>query len=248
MPVFFITSSTIHNQRVTITGALCDHLSGSLRVARGEELWLADDRRRRYRVHVEAADRHAVTGRILEERQGPPPPACGVILGQALLKGERMDWLIQKATELGVAAILPLVTGRTIVRPQTGRLDKQQSRWRAIALEAAQQSERWDLPGVSAPCATTGFFAQQDPAAVKLILTERILGRSLSGLALATPEQGSSSIVLAVGPEGGWTEGEVEQALAAGFRPVTLGERILRAETAALAALSLLQSRLGELG
>jgi 16S rRNA (uracil1498-N3)-methyltransferase len=248
MPVYFINSTQVADGTVTITGPLCDHLRGSLRVSPGEELWLADDRRRRYRMQVESADRGAVTGRILEERQGPPPSACRLVLGQALLKGERMDWLIQKATELGVAGILPLVTARTIVRPVTGRTDKQQQRWQAIALEAAQQSERWDLPEISPPIAHSDFLSREVLSAVKLILAERGEGTSLGSLALTSAGQGPSSIVLAVGPEGGWSDEEVAQALAAGFLPVTLGKRILRAETAALASLSVIQSRLGELG
>lgn len=247
MPVFFITPSNIHQQRITITGALCDHLRGSLRVNPGEELWLADDRRRRYRMQVETVERGAVTGRILEERQGPPSSAWRIVLAPALLKGERMDWLVQKATELGVAGILPLVTTRTIVRPVTGRTDKQHHRWQGIALEAAQQSERWDLPDIAPPNTLSDFLSRQGPAHIKLILAERDKGHSLPSLAL-TADQSPQPIVLAVGPEGGWSDEEVAQAQAAGFLPITLGERILRAETAALAALSVLQSRLGELG
>jgi len=248
MPVFFVTPSQISQRRVTITGSLCDHLRASLRVAAGEELWIADAARRRYRIVVETVDRHAVCARVLEERQGPPPSPCRLTLAQALLKGERMDWLIQKATELGAAAIVPLVTKRTIVRPRTARQETQVGRWQAIAVEAAQQSERWDLPAVSPPVDADQFFSRQEAGALKLILTERRTGHSLVSLALPAAAEGPQSVVLAVGPEGGWAEEEVCVAVDGGFLPLTLGDRILRAETAAVAALSVLQSRLGELG
>lgn len=247
MPVFFVTSSQIRQHRVTIPGPLCDHLRASLRVAVGDELWMADEARRRYRIVVEAVDRRAVSGRVLEERQGPPPAPCRLTLAQALLKGERMDWLIQKATELGVAAIVPLVTSRTIVRPRTARQETQVGRWQTIAVEAAQQSERWDLPAVSPPVDADQFFSRPEAGALKLVLTERRTGQSLSRLALPSAD-GPSSLIIAVGPEGGWTEEEVCAAVDGGFLPITLGERILRAETAAVAALCILQSRLGELG
>lgn len=245
MPVFFITPSQIHDKRVTISGPLCDHLRASLRVTAGEELWVGDDARRRYRIVVESVAPRALIGRVVEEREGPPRPGWRITLGQALLKGERMDWLIQKATELGTAAIVPLVTARTVVRPRPGRLEGQQSRWQAIALEAAQQSERWDLPAVSPPCDAADFFSRE-AGSIKLILAERAAGQSLFRLPLPSADAGL--LVLAVGPEGGWTEAEIGSALANGFLPITLGERILRAETATVAALSVLQSRLGELG
>jgi 16S rRNA (uracil1498-N3)-methyltransferase len=157
-----------------------------------------------------------------------------------------MDWLIQKATELGVATLVPLVTSRTVVRPRAARLASQRDRWQTIAIEAAQQSERWDIPTVSPPGDAVEFFRQQSSSSVRIILAERSSGKSLDRIPL--PQERSKLVVLAIGPEGGWTEEETGQALESGFVPVTLGPRILRAETAALAALSVLQSRLGELG
>jgi 16S rRNA (uracil1498-N3)-methyltransferase len=246
MPVFFITAEQVRNGTVTITGPLCDHLRASLRLQIGEAIWVGDDRRRRYLIRVSGIDRRSLRGHILEERAGAPAVNPSIIAGQALIKGDRMDWVIQKSTELGVAALTPLVASHTIVRPHTTRLAAQRERWQRIALEAAQQAERWDIPLVEAPCSCTEFFERQGSRSLKLILSERADGQSLSSMALPTGPD--NHIVIAVGPEGGWTAEEIRTALDSGFAPITLGKRILRAETATLAALSVLQSRLGELG
>lgn len=246
MPVFFIAAQQVQNGTVTITGPLLSHLRTSLRIQVGETIWLGDERRRRYLIEVTRIGRHDMAGCVLEAQEGPTPSGPTVTVGQALLKGDRMDWVIQKATELGVAALVPLMTAHTVVRPRTIRLAPQQERWQRIALEAAQQAERWEVPTVSAPWEPSKFFKVQSPAALKLILSARGPGQTLASIPL--PCGPESLVVIAVGPEGGWTSEELAQALECGFLPVTLGNRILRAETATLAALSVLQSRLGELG
>lgn len=246
MPVFFINSTQVADGTVTITGPLCDHLRGSLRVAEGEEFWVGDERRRRYRVKAIEVSRHLLRGQILEEQADKSHPCPPITLAQAILKGDKMDWVVQKATELGVAAIAPIVTSHTIVRPRTERYQAQQERWQKIALEAAQQSERWEVPEISAPCDSTAFFEAQSSASCRLILGERSDGQSLAAVSL--PSKPEERVVIAVGPEGGWTKEELKKAQVCGFLPVTLGKRILRAETATLAALSVIQSRLGELG
>lgn len=246
MPVFFITAQQIQNGTVTITGPLLSHLRTSLRIRVGETIWLGDDRRRRYLIEVTRIGRHEMAGCVLEAQDGPMPRGPTVTVGQALLKGERMDWVIQKATELGVAVLVPLMTAHAVVRPRAARLVPQQARWQHIAVEAAQQAERWEAPTVSAPWDSSKFFKEQSSATLKVILRERGPGQALASMALRCGPEGR--VVIAVGPEGGWTSEELARALECGFLPVTLGDRILRAETATLAALSVLQGRLGELG
>jgi 16S rRNA (uracil1498-N3)-methyltransferase len=246
MPVFFIATDQIHDATVTVTGPLLDHLRASLRVKTGERIWVGDELRRRCLIEVTHVDRRILRGTVVEQRTGPAPTTPRILIGQAILKGERMDWAIQKSTELGVAAIVPLVSEHTVVRPKQGRVGSQQERWQRIALEAAQQSERWDVPSIGAPANALEFFAAPGPAALKLILSEREAGQSLGSIVL--PSSPADTIALAVGPEGGWRDEELARADANGFLPVTLGARILRAETAALAAVSVLQARLGELG
>jgi 16S rRNA (uracil1498-N3)-methyltransferase len=245
MPVFFVPPESVQRQTVTITGTLLDHLRASLRIQRGEELWMGTGRRR-YRIRVSDVDRRELRGDILDEQSAPGETGPSVTLGQAMLKGERMDWVVQKATELGVAVIAPVVSARVITRPKADRLKPQQERWQRIALEAAQQAERWTIPVVSSSQSVSDFFETQAPSSLRLLLSERRSGQRLHAVAL--PDGPDHQVVLAVGPEGGWEGEEVQHALERGFTPVTLGSRILRAETAAIAAISILQSRLGELG
>jgi 16S rRNA (uracil1498-N3)-methyltransferase len=246
MPVFFITADQMTGTTVTVTGPLLDHLRASLRIQTGERIWVGDGRRRRYLIEVAHIDKRTLRGNVVEQRTDPARTAPRLLIGQAILKGERMDWAIQKATELGIAEVIPLVTEQTIVRPKQGRTGSQQERWQRIALEAAQQSERWEIPSIGTPSDAAEFFAAHHQAAGKFILSEREAGQGLGSVAL--PASPADTIVLAVGPEGGWRDEELAQARTHGFIAVTLGARILRAETAALAAASVLQSRLGELG
>lgn len=246
MPVFFVTADQVRSGTVAISGSLCDHLRASLRVRPGEQLWIGDEYRKRYLIEVTHVDRRVLRGSIVEERIGPAPSTPHLLIAQSILKGERMDWAIQKATELGADRIVPLVTEQTVVRPKQGRVGSQQERWQRIALESAQQSERWDVPAVDLPVSAVEFFAAADEAALKLILAERGPGESLGSIPL--PSSPGEAIAMAIGPEGGWREEELAGARAHNFLPVTLGARILRAETATLAALSILQNRLGDLG
>ena len=245
MPVFFVADPQLVQGTLTITGPLLDHLRKSLRVAIGETLWVGDDQRRRYLIRVTAISPRALEGQVLEQREGPVQRHSSVILAQAILKGDRMDWAIQKATELGVGTIVPIVSERVIARPRVERLETQRERWGRIVLEAAQQAERWDVPDVHAPVELVPWLRSASEM-VKLILSERSDGAGLA--ALSWPEDAGRRIVLLIGPEGGWSDAEREAAYASGFTPVSLGPRILRAETAAVAALALIQSRLGELG
>jgi 16S rRNA (uracil1498-N3)-methyltransferase len=245
MPVFFISPDAIRHGTVIITGPLLDHLRASLRTQDGEELWFMDGLRQRYRVRVKHIDRLELRGQILEQKTAPVRTSPTVTLGQAMLKGERMEWVVQKATELGIAALVPLLTARVITRPRSERLKPLQARWQRIALEASQQAERWDIPVISSYLSVSDFFATCASTGLRLILRERESGESLQTIIL--PAASDQSIVLAVGPEGGWEQEELHQAAERGFIPVTLGTRVLRAETAAIAATSILQSRLGEL-
>lgn len=245
MPAFFISSDHIHGQIVTLSGPLVTHLQGSLRIKPGEQIRLTDERKRRILVQVTQVDRRTVCGTVLSEEAAPPPRAPRITLGQALLKGDHMDWVIQKATELGVDRIVPLICYHVVVRPRSARIPNQIARWQRIALEAAQQSERWDVPAIAPPTDLPTFLEKQADQACRMILLERTGLQTLRDLPL--PRSAEDRIVLLVGPEGGWREAEAADALARGYLPIGLGPRILRAETAALTALSVLQCRLGEL-
>lgn len=245
MPVFFIAAPHLTDGILTITGSLADHLRKSLRVTVGEQLWLGDDRGKRYFVEITSTSPRELRGQVLEQRERPQPQHPTTILAQAVLKGDRMDWAIQKATELGAALIVPIISERVVARPRVERQDAQRERWQRIAFEAAQQAERWDVPDVH-PATEFVPWLRSSCGDVKLILAERSDQGSFATVAF--PSGAENSIVLAVGPEGGWSIAERDAARQHGFASVSLGPRILRAETAAMAALAIIQSRIGELG
>ena len=166
---------------------------------------------------------------------------------QALAKGDKLDLVVQKATELGAARIIPVTTTRAIQRldANTLRTMSRRSRWQKIAREAARQSGRLDVPEVEAVTALTTAMQASPKDALKLLLWE---GARQTTLRSVLPDEPPQQIVIAVGPEGGFTVEEVEAARHAGFTPVGLGPRILRTETAALVVLAILGYALGDLG
>lgn len=244
MPTFFVASEAIVPPTVRITGPLLQHLRASLRLQPGELLTVTDERGRRYRAEIAEVSIGTLIGRILDTTSAPPKTSPPIVLAQSLLKGEKMDWVIQKATELGVARIAPVLASHSVVRPRADRIEHQLARWQRIALEAAQQSERWSVPVIDEPATVPHLLSTSKTAAVKILLAERSDGASLSNL----PLHNDGDVWLLIGPEGGWEEAEFRHMREQGFVGVTLGPRILRAETAAIAALTILQSRLGELG
>ncbi len=243
MPVFFIERNAIHGETVTIAGALARHLTGSLRIRAGEKIWLGEAGGPRYHVEVTTAARDRLAGRILTETAPPARNGPFITLGLAVIKGDGMTWAIQKATELGVSRLEPFITSRTVARPGPGR---QTARWQNIAHEAAQQSMRWDVPTVCEPENFEAWLAASDQQACRLILWERPAGMLLRSRLREKPR--SESIALAIGPEGGFDKTEIEQAERQGFEVVSLGNRILRSESAAMGVLAIVQYEWGDLG
>jgi len=246
MPVFFIERDAIRNGTVSITGPLARHLKGSLRVRPGETVWLGESGGPRYQVRITAASRDRLTGDILSESAPPVRPGPRLTLGFAVIDRNHMEWAIQKATELGVARLVPLLTARTVARPAAGRANHLRTRWQRIALEAAQQSMRWDIPIVMGLVSFDAWCAEPGHDACRWLLWEApghtLLRDRLRGQ--ARPD----SVTLAIGPEGGFDASEVDLAGRHGFEVVSLGDRILRAESAVLAALAIVQYEWGNLG
>jgi 16S rRNA (uracil1498-N3)-methyltransferase len=246
MPTFFIDPDTITPPTVRITGPLLHHLRGSLRLQQGEHLTLTVNPDRRYYVEVADITSREIVTHIVRQETAPPRTTPRIVLGQSLLKGDRMEWVLQKSTELGVDTIVPLESQHCVIKPKPERTEHQLARWHRIVLEAAQQSERWTVPAVTEPTAFAQFCVQWVDASAKGILAERSSGTSISNFPL--PNGPNSMVILLVGPEGGWTQEEQELAQQQEFTLLTLGPRILRTETATVAGLSILQSRLGQLG
>ncbi|MGB4067948.1 MAG: 16S rRNA (uracil(1498)-N(3))-methyltransferase [Nitrospira sp.] len=245
MPVLFVSPECIDQQTIVVTGDVLVHLRDSLRITVGETLWLNSGQGTKFRVDITDVSKRAVTADILETIQEPPRQTPRLILGQSLLKGEKMDWVIQKATELGVSEIVPIESQHSVVQLKADRVDHQLARWQRIALEAAQQSEQWRIPTVAMPQSLSALLTSLATGTLTLMLAERREGKSLQTVNL--PQDATGSILVLIGPEGGWSQEEAQIAEHAGIQPITLGEHILRAETAAIAAISILQSRLGTL-
>ncbi|MCA9472202.1 MAG: 16S rRNA (uracil(1498)-N(3))-methyltransferase [Nitrospirales bacterium] len=244
MPVFFISSANIQDQRLTLDGELHSHLVKSLRIRPGEIIQVNDEYARRYMVRVAKVTTRALIGEIIKTLSRPQAEKPTVTLLQSILRGPNMTWIIQKATELGVDKILPVITERVRSRADLPSPAHFLGRWKKIALEASQQSERWVLPEILTPQSFQEMLQYLPSNAQRYILTERQDVRSSISPHLSLGQEFlPSHVILAIGPEGGWTQEELQSARTHGFEGVTLGEKILRSETAALTALVLLKAK-----
>ena len=223
------------------------HLARVLRLGAGDEAYAFDGQGSEYRCRVASADARHAELEIVERLADAVESPVDLTLAQALAKGEKFDLIVQKAAELGVRRILPLVTERGDVRLNDERAEKRAERWRRIALEALKQSGGRRLVNVQAPAAFSDFITstpREGAPPVRLVFSER--GGAPISHALAETNVGQP-VIACVGPEGGWSDDELEMMASHGARFVTLGPRILRTETAAIVAVTLIQHRLGDL-
>jgi 16S rRNA (uracil1498-N3)-methyltransferase len=238
----FVPGERLAGEHVTLTGPEHRHVARVLRARPGETMTLFDGAGLEIEAQVVRVDR-ADTELRLGARRVVAGPAVAITLLSAVPRGPRMDFLVQKTAELGVARIVPVLTERSVARPdaEAGR----RARWQKIAQEAARQCGRADVPAVDAPVSLPEALALAGLPARRLALFEGEKSRSLrAALAGAAP----APTALLVGPEGGFAPPELAAATAAGFEPVGLGDRILRVETAAIVAVALVAGASGMLG
>jgi 16S rRNA (uracil1498-N3)-methyltransferase len=233
----------------------CDvhHLAHVLRIRRTERIMLAGTDGR----EAEVALTHVAAGEVRGDIEEPIARASGprVTLLQALTKRERMELVVQKATELGVVEIVPVVTARTIVRLDEGKASRRTERWQRIAEEAAKQSQRATVPPVREPVALSDLPALFDRFDAVLVPWEEDAGNApgigdalrVAGIA-ATAGGSAAAIAVVIGPEGGLEEAEVALLTSRGAVTVSLGDTILRTETAGIVAVALVAYELGGLG
>jgi len=241
-PRLYVPGERLAGPRVTLTGPEHRHLGRVLRARPGDPVTLFDG------VGGEVEARVARIGRAETElelgaRRATVASPAPVTLLTAIPRGALMDFLVQKTAELGVARLVPIVTARSVARPdaEAGR----RTRWEKIAREAARQCGRADVPVVDAPTALATALAAPDLPARRLALFEGEHSRSLRSELTGHPP---TAIALLVGPEGGFAPAEIEAARSAGFVPVGLGSLILRVETAAIVAVALVADAAGALG
>jgi 16S rRNA (uracil1498-N3)-methyltransferase len=245
MARLFVEPALLGDDRVRLTDEDARYLTRVLRLGPGHHVTLFDGQGREADAAIERVDRHGVELRVGERRRVERAAGPSLTLVVGLARGEKLDLVVQKATELGAHHVVPVVTARAVLELDERRAELRRARWLKIAREAARQSGRADVPEIAAPIPFEEAMTRTE-AALKLLFWEEARASGLrERLAAMTPP---ASVAVVVGPEGGLTAAEVELARAAGFLVAGLGPRILRAETAALAALTIVNYALGDLG
>lgn len=235
-PRFFITPEQVREPHITVTGDDLRHIRTVLRKQPGDLLTLLDGRGREYIVRITTMERSEIDTEIVEQRKRELPTGK-VTLGQGLPKSDKMDFIVQKATELGVSSFVPLITERTIVKVKDE--EKRVTRWQKIIREAAMQSGRPDIPKVETIRSFREFIGTLVPGPGTLLLFPWEEGTApIKQVLRQTP--GAQNIVVLIGPEGGFSQAEADLAKQQGFQLVSLGPTILRTETAAVAVLSMI--------
>ena len=226
-----------------LEGERLRHLRTVLRLGPGDEFAATDGMGGEYRVQVEHLGRELGRALVLARTEPPRESTLELVLAQALPKGDRFSFVVEKATELGVRGIMPVSSQRTTAAGGTGAAAA--ARWRRIVESAVAQSGRTRLPQVCPLRPFDEMIADPELPELRLLLWEH----ATEGLREAIDSRAvPRSVLVAVGPEGGWSEQEVQRARHAGFAAVRFGPRILRTDTAGIAALAVLQSRWGDLG
>ena len=239
MPRFYVDFALSPDSVVELPDDVVRHLN-VLRVKNTEEIVLFNGNGKAYPALPEVLEKRRASVRILCEEATDNESPLNITLVQAVSSAERMDFTLQKSVELGVAEIHPVISERCVVRLSGERAEKRVARWQEIVVSACEQSGRNIVPKVL-PLTTYAQALQQLPQETTKLLMSLNRAQKLSDV---RPQSGK--VVFMVGPEGGWTEKEEQQAFDAGFQSVTLGKRVLRTETASLAAIAAMQTLWGD--
>ncbi|MGI8560282.1 MAG: 16S rRNA (uracil(1498)-N(3))-methyltransferase [Luteimonas sp.] len=236
-----VEASLAPGQELELAEAAAAHLARVLRLQVGDGFVLFNGDGRDYPARVVAIGKRSLLARVGDPADAAPESPLRIVLLQGIARGEKMDLILQKATELGVAQVRPLSSQRSEVKLDAERAAKRVAHWRMVVVSACEQSGRARVPEVAVPAPLAHVLAALPDGGVRLILDPS------GDLRFATLDlPAGESVVLAVGPEGGWSPLDRQQLLASGFRGLRMGPRILRTETAALAAIAALQSRFGD--
>ncbi|MFH1953659.1 MAG: 16S rRNA (uracil(1498)-N(3))-methyltransferase [Pseudomonadota bacterium] len=243
---FFVEKVVDPSQPCIISGSEARHMTRVLRMGPGDRFVLMDSKGARFLARIESASRQEV--RVVMEKPvpRPPPSPIEIVLCQAVLKPGPMDYLIQKTSELGVDHILPFYSQRTIIQLEKDRTANRLRHWQEIAKSAAKQSGRIVPAQISPPVSLKELTAKwKEERGLKAVLWEEEEARGLKGL-LRDSQRGDKFIAI-VGPEGGFAREEIALFRDAGFAPLSLGNRILRSETAAITMVAIVQYEWGDL-
>ena len=226
---------------ITLPDDVAAHLLRVLRLQQGDACVLFDGSGHDYEARITAIAKREARAQVLSARRVDNESPLRITLLQGIARGEKMDWILQKATELGVARILPVSSDRSEVKLDAQRADKRLAHWRGIVVSACEQSGRAVVPDVVAPQALAQAASSRTGRG---FILDPFAEASLAALQAAALRE----CTIAIGPEGGWSPRDREHLLAAGFEGLRLGPRVLRTETAGIAAIAALQARFGDLG
>jgi 16S rRNA (uracil1498-N3)-methyltransferase len=245
----YVEAPVATGKRLVVEGSAANHITRVLRLRSGDLLTVFDGSGGEFGARIEEFRKDSVVVTVEEHRLLDRESPLPLTLAQGISRGERMDWVIQKATELGTSRIVPLFTKRSMVRLDERQAERKLQHWRAIAIAACEQCGRNKIPELAAPVDFFDVLPADDSGAMRLLLSPtgnlRIEDLAEVGQDLAPGVR--KGITVLIGPEGGLEEVEQEAALAAGFKAVQLGPRVLRTETAAIAALTIIQRYFGDL-
>lgn len=238
-----VTESLQVGKRIAVEGAAANHITRVLRLRAGEPLTLFNGSGAEYAATILEFHRDAVVVEVGREQTVNRESSLPLTLAQGISRGERMDWILQKATELGGSRIVPVFTERSVVRLDAKQAERKLQHWRAIAIAACEQCGRNMIPEIAHPTDLFEFVGNGvEPHRTRLLLSP------ISDVSIDEVSVAAAGVTVLIGPEGGLTENEQEVALRSGFTSVRMGPRVLRTETAAIAALTILQHRFGDLG
>lgn len=214
------------------------HIANVLRMSQGDALIVFNGQGGEYECSIDALQKHSVLLRVLSKGEVNRESPLAIVLAQGISRGERMDYTVQKATELGISEIQPMFTEFCSVKLAEDRVEKKIAHWQAIAVSAAEQSGRTAIPLIKKPLQ----FREVLKSSGTLLIGDTEASEPIKHLSLTKPP-----IVLLIGPEGGFADSEISEAVKAGAKRISLGPRTLRTETAGLVAAALLQSYFGDL-
>jgi 16S rRNA (uracil1498-N3)-methyltransferase len=261
-------------QRLAVEGSAGNHIARVLRLRAGDPLTLFNGQGGEYGGSIEEIRRDTVLVSVLEHREIERESPFQLVLAQGISRADRMDWVVQKATELGVCRIVPIFTERSVVHLDEKQAARKVQHWRSIVIAACEQSGRNRVPQIDQPIGFYEMLQQRDPPQDRDALQQprpgeddlpqeprsgnddslhqpgevaRLLLSPTAKLRLADIPPGPPGATVLIGPEGGLADVEQEAAIKSGYTPVRLGPRVLRTETAAVCALTLLQQRFGDL-
>ena len=243
IPRIFTDQPLSSGANLALTGSAARHLSSALRMSVGQEITLFNGRGGEFAATLTSTAKSQVDVSIGDCREIDRESPLRLHLAIAVSRGERMDWIVQKATELGVTEITPLFSERTEVKLNGDRLEKKLRHWQQVSISACEQCQRNIVPIINNALTLDQWLSQADGDSeqLKLVLHHR------SDKTLAQ-HQAPKSVCLLVGPEGGLSDNEISRAMDKGFAALTLGPRVMRTETAPLAAISIMQSVWGDMG